>query len=166
MDWNVVSAIADIIGVICLIATLFYLAVQIRQNTASVRANTELESSRQWAEIHSRMAHSDYMVEIWDKGLTNEENLTPNEKRKFIWFIAEFFVMTESHYRQWQKGYLSNDSWDVYKNTAAGLLGNPLVKRWWASGVSPYSKDFKKSIDKAVIELGNKVWNYTPLSDI
>ena len=93
MNWDAISAIADVLGIIGLIGTLVYFAKQIRQNTASIKANTELETSRIWAEFHARVAHSNEMATIWDKALTDEKTLSPDEKRKFIWFVAEFFVM-------------------------------------------------------------------------
>ena len=166
MNWDAISAIADVLGIIGLIGTLVYLAIQIRQNTASVKANTELETSRIWAEFHARVAHSSEMATIWDKALTDEKTLSPDEKRKFIWFVAEFFVMTESHFRQWKSNYLSDDTWKVYRGTASGLLTNPLVKRWWKSGVSPYSDEFMNNMNTAVTELGDTKWKYSPLSNL
>lgn len=166
MDWTVIAAIAEVVGVVCLIGSLIYLGMQIRQNTAMVRANTELEAGRLWAELHARVAHSPDMADIWDKGLTDHTRLSPAEKRKFIWLIAEFFVMTETHFRQWKHGFLSADTWQVYRSTAAGALGNPLVRSWWASGVSPYAVDFREEMDRAVRELGDQTWNYKPLSEL
>ena len=166
MNWDAISAIADTLGILGLIGTLVFLAIQIRQNTASVKANTELETSKIWAEFHERVSHSNEMASIWDKGLTDEKTLSPDEKRKFIWFIAAFFVMVESHFRQWESDYLSDETWKVYRRTASGLLTNPLVKRWWISGVSPYSDEFRNNMDNAVIELGDTKWKYSPLSEL
>ena len=40
MNWEALGAIGEIVGAVAVIATLGYLAVQIRQNTRSVRAAT------------------------------------------------------------------------------------------------------------------------------
>ncbi len=39
MDWNVVGALGEIVGAIAVIVTLGYLAIHMRQNTASVGAS-------------------------------------------------------------------------------------------------------------------------------
>lgn len=166
MNWDAVSAIAEVIGVILIIVSLIYLAVQIRQNTKSVIAATELDTGRQWSELHSRVAHSPDMVDIWDKGLTDPDDLTPTEKRRFVWFVAEYFFLVENLYRQRQLGYISQDTWSQHEAAVAGLLRHPVLQRWWASGVSPYSQAFRKVIDEAYGELGEGSWEYTPIADL
>jgi hypothetical protein len=166
MNWEAVSAVAELIGVLVVVISLIYVALQVRQNTQTVRAGTELETGRLWSELHSRMAHSPDMADIWDKGHTNADELTTTEKRKFIWFVAEYFFLVESLFRQREAEYLSKESWTQHRATAAGMLLNPLISSWWESGVSPYSAEFKTNLDNARAELGDAVWSYSPLSDL
>ena len=166
MNWEAASAIAEWAGVILVVVSLGYLAMQIRQNTRTVRASTELDTGRQWSEFHARIAHSKDMADIWDKGLTDAEDLTAQEKRKFIWLVAEYLFLVESLYRQRQLGFLSLEGWHQHLSAVAGLLLHPLIESWWASGVSPYSSEFRLAIDEARSELGDAVWSYTPLSDL
>ena len=166
MNWEAMSAIAEWLGVVLVVVSLGYVAVQIRQNTESVRAATELDTGRQWSEFHARVAHSPDMAHIWDKGLADGETLTAPEKRKFIWLIAEYVFLVESLFRQHQLGFLGHDSWEQHRRTVAGLLLHPLVDSWWRSGVSPYSPAFKADIDEARRQLPDDAWSYTPLSDL
>jgi hypothetical protein len=91
-DWTIVNAIAELVGAGAVVATLIYLSVQIRQNTATVLASTELESARLFLEFHTRMSHSADMAHIWDLGLTDASRLSPDEKRRFIWLVSEYFL--------------------------------------------------------------------------
>ena len=166
MNWEAASVVAEWLGVFLVVVSLGYVAIQIRQNTKTVRAATELETGRQWSEFHARVAHSPDMADIWDKGLTNIEDLTAPEKRKLIWLLAEYVFLVESLYRQRQLGFLGHDSWSQHQNAVAGLLLHPVIESWWESGVSPYSPEFKSAIDGARSELGDAVWSYTPLSDL
>jgi hypothetical protein len=166
VNWEATSAVAEWLGVIAVVISLGYVAIQVRQNTNTVRAATELETGRQWSEFHSRVAHSQDMADIWDKGLTNAEILSASEKRKFIWLVSEYVFLVESLYRQRQLGFLGYDSWNQHLSTVAGLLLHPVIESWWASGVSPYSPDFKAAIDGARSKLGDAVWSYTPLSNL
>lgn len=166
MNWEAVSAVAEWLGVFLVVASLGYLAVELRQNTKTVRAATELETGRQWSEFHARVAHSQDMADVWDKGLTNAESLTKPEKRRFIWLVAEYFFLVESLYRQRQLGFLGHDSWNQHQSAVAGLLLHPVIESWWESGVSPYSPEFRAAIDGARSELGSTIWSYKPLSDL
>ena len=166
MNWDAASAIAEWLGVIAVVVSLIYVALQIRQNTTTIKSATELETGRMWSDLHSRMAHSENMVDIWDKGLTDSDSLNPTEKRKFIWFVAEYFYIVENLYRQRNLGFLSLETWSQHEKAVAGLLLHPMIQRWWESGVSPYSIEFKQAIDVRREELGDAVWRYTPIADI
>jgi hypothetical protein len=166
MNWEAMSAIAEWLGVILVVISLTYLAFQVRQNTSMVKAATELETGRQWSEFLSRMAHSADMADIWDKGLTGANELTEREKRKFIWLVAEYFFLVETLYRQREFSYLSQESWFQHQRAAAGLLAHPLLDAWWESGVSPFSPEFKATIEGARKDLGDSVWAYSPLSEL
>lgn len=166
MDWTGISAIAEWMGVFFIVISLIYVAKQIRQNTETVKAATELETGRMWSELHARVAHSPDMVDIWDKGHTTPEELTPTEKRRFVWFVAEYFYLVENMFRQRQIEYLSHSSWQQHRAAVAGVLLNPLLTRWWESGVSPFSTEFVSNINAAREELGDAVWSYTPIADI
>jgi hypothetical protein len=156
MNWDAVSAVADWAGVVLVVFSLAYLALQIRQNTKTVRAATELDTGRQWSEFHSRVAHSSDMADIWDKGLTNSKELSPPEKRKLIWLVAEYFFLVESLYRQRQLGFLGHDVWEQHQSVVTGLLCHPMLDSWWESGVSPYSTEFREAINKARLTVGDK----------
>ncbi|RYG21268.1 MAG: hypothetical protein EON93_26090 [Burkholderiales bacterium] len=39
MDWNAVSATADIVGAIAVVVSLIYVGLQLRQNTKAIVAN-------------------------------------------------------------------------------------------------------------------------------
>jgi hypothetical protein len=166
MTWEASSVLAEWLGVFVVVISLAYVAMQIRQHTTTVRAATELETGRQWSDFHSRIAHSDDMADLWDKGLTDAVKLTPGEKRKFIWLVAEYFFLVESLFRQRERGFLGLDSWEQHRGAVAGLLAHPLIQSWWKSGVSPYSPEFRSTIDRARSESDQEVWSYTPLSEL
>ena len=158
--------IGEFIGGIAVIFSLIYLAFQIRQNTKTVRAATELDTGRQWSEFHARVAHSRDMADIWEKALGNPEDLTVTEKRRFFWLLAEYFSIVESLFRQRHLGFLVQDSWILQRNTVVGLLLHPIVESWWNSGATPYSPEFKNSINMARADIGNGVKTHTSLEEI
>jgi len=161
------GALSELIAAIATVATLAYLAFQIRQNTKTVTASTELEAGKMWTEFLARTAHNPDMADIWDKGFANNEILTANEKRKFIWLISEYFSIVENHFRQRDLNFLSHETWLQHGATVAGMLLNPLVERWWVSGVTPFSESFRRAVNQVRSDLGEDVgWEYTPLSEL
>jgi hypothetical protein len=166
MNWDAAGVIAEWLGVIVVVISLGYVSLQIRLNTRTVRAATEPETDRMWTEFHARTAHSPDMVDIWDMGLTSPDDLTPTQKRRFIWFVGEYFSIVENLYRQREMGLVSDELWSQHAATVAGLLAYPLVDSWWASGITPMSPTFKATIDQARTDVGAAAWKYSQASEI
>ena len=110
MNWEALSVLAEWLGLILVVISLAYVALQVRQNTAMVKAATELETGRQWSEFHSRIAHSPDMADIWDKGLTAPNSLGRTEKRRLIWLVGEYFCLVEGLFRQRQRFCLPDNN--------------------------------------------------------
>ncbi|MDA1076933.1 MAG: hypothetical protein O3A63_19620 [Proteobacteria bacterium] len=87
LNWDAVGAIAELVSGIGVIATLMYLALQIRQNTKSVR-ETNLRSQTDRAIGHSRFVVSTpEMMNIFRRGCANLDELTPDERWKVGTFL-------------------------------------------------------------------------------
>ena len=61
----------EFVGAIAVVITLAYLAVQIRQNTESVRLSSELALSQQTSDFAARMWAHPEMLRIWDLAVTD-----------------------------------------------------------------------------------------------
>ena len=65
MNWEAIGAIGELVGAVGVIATLAYLAVQIRQNSQAVRSSTRSDIAKTQMEINFILA----------RALYDEENL-------------------------------------------------------------------------------------------
>lgn len=166
MNWEAIGAIGEVAGALAVVATLGYLAVQIRQNTSTVLSNTEGASSKAFSDWHARVAHSDDMADIWDKAFSDETDLTPGEKRKFMWFIAEHFLIVEGVHNQHDLDYLSGHTSSQHERAILGMLNNPLINRWWVAEVAPFSQTFRDMVDAKRSQAPDANWIFQKVSDI
>ena len=56
-NWEAIGAIGEVVGGVAVIATLLYLAIQIRQNAQSVRNAASLSVNEGLAEINRRLSN-------------------------------------------------------------------------------------------------------------
>lgn len=166
VDWSAIGAMGEIIGALAVVVSLIYLGRQVREGARATRAETELEAARMWSEFHARVAHSADMATIWDRGHRDPTSLSEHEQQRFVWLVAEYFFLVEGLFKQRQLGFLSDDSWEQHERTLAGLLENQVVKEWWESGVSPYSREFIVHLDSVRAARIEEKWGYTALSDL
>ena len=63
---QLLGSYGEFIGAIAVVATLGYLAVQLRQNTQSLRISAELAVSQQLSDFAARMRAQPDMLKVWD----------------------------------------------------------------------------------------------------
>lgn len=139
--------IGEFLGAIGVIITLVYLALQIRQNTSSSRTTAEVSFGREFIDWHARISSQPELGRIWDVAMENPDALNKDEVRRFIFLIAEFFLICEGQYKLHQNKYISVDSWQAKTDVMLGLLRNSLVQQWWIKRMTPFSSEFIDYVD-------------------
>jgi hypothetical protein len=148
MNWEAIGAVGELVGAFGVIATLAYLAVQVRQATNSVQGAAELEASKQFTDWHARITNSLELRTIWDKGAADQV-LSDVERVQYVWLIAELFFMVEGFFRQYRRGLISKATWEPLEMAVVSALATVQGAAWWDSGVAPLSGEFRDHLNEA-----------------
>jgi hypothetical protein len=123
MNWETIGSISELVGAIAVLATLIYLARQIRQNAQSINRQTEIaraqilqsradsvtqmamldSSSPESAELFSRLLNT--------KGIGPKE-LTPEENVRAWLILTTVRSNYENTFMQFQQGYLPKNFYE------------------------------------------------------
>ena len=95
MNWDAIGTIAEIIGAVAVVATLVYLAVQIRHGIDNDRVHGIQQVSRDWA-THSALVTSNEYVAVFVKGLNAYGELSPEERMKFDFCIGGYIILASA----------------------------------------------------------------------
>ncbi len=153
------GGIGEFIGGIAVVISLVYLAVQIRQNTKSVRASTYqaiLDSSRSDTEL--LLVHP-HLERVYRVGRRNPEKLNDDERPLFRMLVAQILLSSESLFLQHQQGAIDSDYWQRRQQTLRGLLSQPGVRQWWAARGTPreyYDPGFRELVDSILGEVADR----------
>lgn len=110
IHWTAISTIIEIIGVIIVVASLFYVARQVRQNT-----NAILTSSRQGLLDADLELISAYMTYSLDPHLIRDDvELTLEDERRFVWLLIKSLRIREFAWNQYKSGNLDKKTWLSY----------------------------------------------------
>jgi len=148
MNLNDLANLGEFIGGVAVVATLVYLAVQIRQNTQSVRSSAETAMSHHVAAWSSEVVHNPDLGRIWDVAAADPDSLTDDEKRVYLWYVAQIFYLYEGQFHLFADGHIRARSWSSKAKFLVMLLKLPLVDAWWGSRLAPLSDDFVNYIDR------------------
>ena len=98
----------EAIGVITIVASLIFVAFEIRTNTASNKIAIEQTASSNWLTINSTIAANHDLAELFEKGLAGEK-LDRAEVRQFRAIVAMFLTQSFHMLRLYDQGLISED---------------------------------------------------------
>ncbi len=140
--------IGEFVGAIGVIASLVYLAAQIRQNTRSVRVSMFREAVRDFALASDVLAGDAELARIWRTGIRDFDALEPDERLRFAAYALGLFRRTENVFFQTQHGAL-DPAFGESVISSVRLMGSwPGVVAWWARARVLFSPSFREYVDR------------------
>ena len=133
MNWEVAGAIGEIIGALGVIASLLYLAVQIKARTVSSKVEAKLTTTGFMTEFNSNFINEPELYEIWTRAHKGTEDFTEQEFARFtnLNFNA-VWLFSAAHYQK-RIGTLGTGEWFELQAMMQYYLSNKGVREWWDS---------------------------------
>lgn len=147
MNWDAIGAIGEIIGAVAVVASLAYVALQIRHNTTALQSTNRqalVENDRE--SILATLQNIDLLVK-----LGTDKPLSPEDQAKFslIWIID--LRNRELEYFQYKAGAIDEAAWNSYRETLHYTFGTERDRKWWRKvGRNSFDKDFARMVDEFI----------------
>ena len=106
MNWEAIGAIGELVGATGVIATLGYLAVQIRQNSHAVKSATAQSLIAAINENLQTGVASPQAAKMIVLGQTDFQALSDDEKMQFVLFLLSWFRIMDQAYQHHLLGYI------------------------------------------------------------
>jgi len=151
MNWDAISTIAEIIGAAAVVATLAYLAIQIRHGTDNDRVQGLQQLSRDWA-THAALVSSDEHVAVFVKGLNAYAELSPEERVKFDFCVGGYINLGEValYHAEVDRLHELIDAVNAYLGPR--FFAYPGMRDWWHHGnKGGFTETTQKWIDEQIL---------------
>jgi hypothetical protein len=125
------GSIGELIAAIATIATLGYLAVQIRQNTRSVRASSRLAVSQTYNE-HSRLRLDPNVSRAYLQGLSASPEMSFAERSIFANVLSDHWVFFQGAFALYEEGQLDRQTYEDYLTWFACQVATPGGRAFWS----------------------------------
>ncbi len=143
MNWEVISAVAEILGATGVIITVIYLAIQIRHNTRFVQGSTEHTLMSQEIEVYALMAtHAD----VYQRGCDNLASLTKAER---VVFNNLMYSQMSQFYAGWvgfKRGLIDQPVWQAYENSTLMTMADRGFRQAWEQDKAGYPQGFQDEV--------------------
>ena len=134
MNWEALSATAEIIGVVAVLVTLIYVARQIRQSNQEARDATAWRITESIAELAKAIATDAESADIWCRGVDEFDSLSRVERERFVSLLAMWGNILMALHRTKQTSALPQEYWDQVLDTFAMYMQHPGFKKAVESG--------------------------------
>ena len=144
MNWSKLSVVTEVLGSVAIVATLVYLAVEIRQNTTVLQANSRDAVLASDVQFLNRIVDD---PDIWFSYY--KPHLTDVERVRLFHHLAAVTRIAERNWQQYRSGALDEGTWRSYQSGFFGTITAPQPRKWWeATGSNgQFDAEFRKYVD-------------------
>ena len=153
MNWDAVGAVGDLVGGIAVVASLIYLAIQVRHSAHQTSENTRalrIASRNAFQDSFARwraLATDARLGELYLRGCGDYSALDRNERFQFGLVAQELFYAYETIFVQAKDGQFSPDA---ALNQIALAVRPPGLRDWWRRNRRLFDQTFADQVDQAV----------------
>jgi hypothetical protein len=141
-----------LVGAIAVVATLAYLSIQLRQNTASVRATSAASHSEAMRTINIAVVQDPELVRIYWSGLANRGALSGDDQRRFDFLMGIWSQGMEQSWKFKQEGVLDATTWAGQAVAISWLAHQPGFVDFWRIWGPQHHPGFAEVIAQAMTE--------------
>jgi len=143
MSWDALAAIAEALGAVAVLASLVYLATQVRQNTQMMKSSIRQQLTATSQDVIFKGIDLADVVAKAASGetLAASEQIQLNQLHRAALRGLEDFAYQNQH------GLLDPSEWTARLESARDLMSMPQMRRNWLANRQQYSENLQRMID-------------------
>jgi hypothetical protein len=157
MEWEAVGAISEAIGVIGVIVSLIYLALQVRQSNHATQAATADQITTRFIDFMNIAAGESLFMNSFREGLPLVKSLSSEDKIKVLGMIQSLLKIIEEIHYQRLKGFIDDEAWAGWSDWFSNMKSYEVVQFFYQHKNSNYSKDFRSYWEDLVPRADNSL---------
>jgi hypothetical protein len=146
MNWDAIGALGELLGGLVVLASLAFLAIQIRRHTQALQVSSSEESNRAFG-AYSALFTQPGISRIYRVGLASPEELDEDEQITFNAILTMFFNFLAHNHTLRAQSIRTWASEDGHKAATLYILRQPGGQAWWRRFRVSYRAGFREFID-------------------
>lgn len=138
----------EFVGAIAVVATLIYLARQVRDGSRQIRLNTTSNLATLSQESFSAIYFSPSNQELWHTGRDNPEKLTDEQFQQFATYMDRIFYAFQLLVTYHDVGAIEEDLFRTQGSYYRYLFNTPGGRKWWAQTPMQFSESARHHLGR------------------
>jgi hypothetical protein len=147
VNLETINAIAQLVAAIGVIASLFYLAAQIRQNTRSQRSVVVDALTQSLIALLGPQAGDPDQLRAFAAAAEDWEGASKEDRLRCVSIFFTTFKVFENAWFQQRQGTLDAEQWESWDLHIRVYFHRPGVQAWWADRRSLFSAGFRRYLE-------------------
>lgn len=126
-----------------MVVSVLYLAIQVRQNTRSVRASTYQAFSESFRDFRNLLLGDERLGAVWGRGLRSRSELSQTELGQFDALLMNFLRSVEVSFYQETNGLLDAAFYNGWLDEALTIWRQPGPREWWLENARFFNPEFR-----------------------
>ena len=150
MNWEMLSAIGQIVAAIAVIPSLIYLAIQIREQNKERRRAGINTLTVQWSELVKSAQENREFAVLFLRGMRSFDGLDAPDKLRFSAFFTRYTRNCEGMFIYYRDGALERALWAEVERTMSDYFAYPGVREWWATRKHWLTDEFRAIVEAII----------------
>jgi hypothetical protein len=146
------GSIGELIAAVATIATLIYLALQIRGSAAATRAEARRSMDADSNETIRRIAGDPELTQLFMLGLAKPDALTPEQAFRFRLYMSHFFSSQDTAWKEVRLGTMSEQALCEHLERVRPFLETPGGIAWWQQNSRIFPQEFRDFFESKLPE--------------
>jgi len=146
MNWEAINAIAQLVSSFAVVASLWYLAVQVHRSTRIARLSAQDAATTALRDVTRPFAEDAENNRIWVTGLENLDALSTADKARFFHFAFQFLKAMETIHFHYIYGLMDESIWRGWANLYEHYLATPGIEFYWSIRHNLFSERFQEFV--------------------
>lgn len=155
MNWNAISGTAEVIAAIGVIASLLYLAVQIRAQTRQSRLSATRELARDWHDFMNRVMRDDSLFDLYQRAIRDYSNLKDGDRIRAFTMFTSGMRIVELQFLHFRDAHFDSRFFAGIQDRVKEMGSFPGVQEFWALNKKQFHPEFIEFAERASPIAGN-----------
>ena len=148
MNWDAISAIAEISGAVVVVASLVYVGRQIGQNTAMMRISAASETMERDYDLVLPLIESHDFTEIWLKGDHRLDELSEADSQRLLFFERRALTLWHHNYQLRMQGLFPDAMWHNQNWIIQNIGRRQAIREAWSLFKDSHETSFQEYMDE------------------
>ena len=162
MNLETAGAVSEIIGAIGVLATLIYLAIQIRSQNAAMHIQNMRSRASEQRSVTAMQTTPETLERALVKTYSSSEELSVAEYYALEAYLLSFVLLAECDFRLYKDELITADDWLPTRRQIKLYFASPLSRTWWRKVLhDAVTEAFQQEVETVFNEMQGEENPYT-----